>query len=161
MAEGVGRRLQVESIPALAFASLGCAQIVQVLLEDVLSRSRATAYGFNSPIRAHNRSKPGPDQIRIALVYRIDRIGFRFDQLGHARAYSNSSAARGLTLRERTWFSAAMTQRSIPQSLPATAPRRAATAHAQVARTDITLLNAALVAVVLVVVLITNTTGAG
>lgn len=54
-----------------------------------------------------------------------------------------------------------MTQRSIPQSPPATAPRRAAAVHAQAARIDITLLNAALVAVVLVVVLITNTTGAG
>ena len=141
VAEGVDRRLHSESIPALAFASRMRTGIVRDVLEGALSRSRAAAYGFNPPIRAHHGSKPGRDQIRAALAYRIDRTGFRFD--------------------ERAWFSAAMTQRSIPQSLPATAPRRAAAVHAQAARIDITLLNAALVAVVLVVVLITNTTGAG
>jgi hypothetical protein len=95
------------------------------------------------------------------LGYRIDRIEFHFSPLVHAGAYSNSSAAQDLTLRERTWFSAAMTQRNIPQTHPTTAPLRAATMHAQAARIDIHLLNIALVAVVLVVVLITNTTGAG
>lgn len=161
VAEGVDRRLHSESIPALAFASRMRTGIVRDVLEGALSRSRAAAYGFNPPIRAHHGSKPGRDQIRAALAYRIDRTGFRFDRRTLAGAYSNSSAAEGLTLRERAWFSAVMTQRSIPQSLPATAPRRAAAVHAQAARIDITLLNAALVAVVLVVVLITNTTGAG
>jgi hypothetical protein len=161
VAEGVDRRLHSESIPALAFASRGRDEIVRDICERALSRNRAAAYGFNPSVRAHDASDPGPKPRRIAHTYRIDRIEFRFDRRTHAGAYSNSSAAQGLTLRERAWFSAAMTQRSIPQSLPTTAPRRAATAHAQAARIDITVLNAALVAVVLVVVLITTTTGAG
>jgi hypothetical protein len=115
---------------------------------------------FKPCVRSRDGSIPDPEQGRTPLVYRIDRIEFRFDPKTYDHAYSNSSAVLGLTLRERAWFSAAMTQRNIPQSLPAAA-RRAATAHAQVARIDIALLNAALVAVVLVVVLITNTTGAG
>jgi hypothetical protein len=161
VAEGVDRRLHGESIPALAFASRGRTQFAQDIDEALLSRSRTTAYGFNPSIRALYGSDPDQNPHRIDLAYRIDRIGFRFDRRTHAGAYANSSAAKGLTWRERAWFSAAMTQRSIPQSLPTPAPRRAATAHAQAARIDITVLNIALVAVVLVVVLITNTSGAG
>lgn len=80
------------------------------------------------------------------------------------RAYSNSSAATGLTFLETAWFSSVMTQRSIqhPQHAPA---HRAAQAHANAAqarRIDTTVINVALASLVLVVVvLITNTTGAG
>ncbi len=80
------------------------------------------------------------------------------------RAYSNSSAVAGLTCLERAWFSSVMTQRSIqhPQHAPA---HRAAQAHAsavQAKRIDTTVINVALASLVLVVVvLITNTTGAG
>ncbi len=81
------------------------------------------------------------------------------------RAYSNSSAVAGLTLLETAWFSSVMTQRSIqhPQHAPA---HRAAQAHASAAQArridTTTVINVALASLVLVVVvLITNTTGAG
>lgn len=80
------------------------------------------------------------------------------------RAYSNSSAAAGLTFLETAWFSSVMTQRSIqhPQHAPA---HRAAQAHAgaaQARRIDTSVINVALASLVLVVVvLITTLTGAG
>ncbi len=83
---------------------------------------------------------------------------------GHHCAYYNSSAVIGLTFPETTWFSSSMTQRSIqhPQHDPA---HRAAAAHAsarQAKRIDSTVINVSLASLVLVVVvLITNTTGAG
>lgn len=65
-------------------------------------------------------------------------------------------------MRKAAWFSSAMTQRSIhrPHHIPA---RRAArgVAIAQAKRIDPVLLNLALTALVLVVVLITPFTGAG
>lgn len=81
----------------------------------------------------------------------------------HAGAYSDSSAAGGLTSRERAWFSAAMTQRNIHRPRHDLARR---TARASVAvRTEgipANVLTAAIAALVLVVVvLITTPTGAG
>ena len=78
-------------------------------------------------------------------------------------AHADSSVRRGLTWRKEAWFSAAMTQRNIqhPHHRPA---RRAARsiAIAQTKRVDTVVLNVALVALVLVVVvLITPFTGAG
>ncbi len=81
----------------------------------------------------------------------------------HPGAYSQSSAAQGLTRCERSWFSAAMTQRSIqqPQNTPAHRAARSAVI-AQPKRIEIPVLNVALAAlVVVVVVLITPFTGAG
>jgi hypothetical protein len=79
-------------------------------------------------------------------------------------AYADSSATGGLTLRKETWFSAAMTQRSIQHShnIPARRAARSA-AIAQAERTpDHFILNVALAAlVIVVVVLITPFTGAG
>lgn len=80
-----------------------------------------------------------------------------------AGAYSDSSAAGGLTSEERAWFSAVMTQRNIHRPLHDLARR---TARASVAvRTEgiaANVLNAAIAALVLVVVvLITTPTGAG
>lgn len=82
----------------------------------------------------------------------------------HLRAYSNSSAATGLTFPETAWFSSVMTQRSIqhPQHAPAHRAAQARAGIAQAKRIDTTVINVALATLVLVVVvLITNTTGAG
>lgn len=83
-------------------------------------------------------------------------------RVGHAAAYSVSSAAGDLTFRKRAWFSAAMTQRSIQLPTDATAHRAARSAAIASKRIDIAVLNVALAALVLVVVvLITTPTGAG
>jgi|GEM_PF-3301488 len=81
----------------------------------------------------------------------------------HLHAYSNSSAAAVLTFLETAWFSSVMTQRSIqhPQHAPAHRAAQARAGMAQAKRIDTTVINVALATLVLVVVLITNTTGAG
>jgi hypothetical protein len=85
-------------------------------------------------------------------------------QQAHARAYSDSSAAEGLTWRKRTWFSAAMTQRNIPRPLQDNARTTARTSSVAARTEGIAhhVLNAAFAAfVVVVVVLITTPSGAG
>lgn len=78
------------------------------------------------------------------------------------RAYSNSSAATGLTFLETAWFSSVMTQRSIQHPQHAPAHRAAQASAAQAKRIDTTVINVALASLVLVVVvLITTLTGAG
>ncbi len=79
------------------------------------------------------------------------------------RAYSNSSAAAGLTFPETAWFSSVMTQRNIQHSQHAPAYRAAQVSAARAKRIIDTIgINVALASLVLVVVvLITNTTGAG
>ncbi|MES2669664.1 MAG: hypothetical protein V4673_04495 [Pseudomonadota bacterium] len=123
------------------------------------------------PSPAHDDADRGPERRSIAAArnasaarYRIDRTGIHALNHAHRRAYSNSSAVAGLTSLETAWFSSVMTQRSIPHPQHAPA-HRAARAHAGAAhakRIDTAVINVALASLVLVVVvLITNTTGAG
>ena len=107
-------------------------------------------------MRGHCRGTDGVRQ-------HIDIKRFITPHQGHTVAYSQSSVAQGLTRPERSWFSAAMTQRSIQQPQNTSAHRAARSAViAQTKRIDISALNVALAAlVVVVVVLITPFTGAG
>jgi hypothetical protein len=96
--------------------------------------------------------------------YRIDPNKIHCRDESCRGAHADSSAHRGLTLRQAAWFSSVMTQRSINRQPPIPA-RRAARSAAVFAhkRHDILIVNAALAALVLVVVvvLITPFTGAG
>jgi hypothetical protein len=76
-------------------------------------------------------------------------------------AYDESSVRQGLTFLAKPWFSADMTQRNIHRTHSGIA-NIATPAHAIAQRIPLSVLNAALAALVLVVVvLITTPTGAG
>lgn len=68
-----------------------------------------------------------------------------------------------MTSLETVWFSWRMTQRTIQHPQHATAPRatRAHVGVAQAKRIDTTVINVVLASLVLVVILITTSTGAG
>jgi hypothetical protein len=126
-------------------------------------RTARAAYGFN---RGDGRTQRGIPEVPAiaatagALVHLIDLNIFVPPETAASGAYAESSAGRGLTLREPACFPSAMTQRSIQQPDRPTARRaEKAVVIAQAERIH----NIALAALVLVVVvvLITPFTGAG
>jgi hypothetical protein len=97
------------------------------------------------------------------MLYMIDFEYISAEKKAYSGVYVDSSADKGLTCRRQACFSSSMTQRSIQHPNRFTAQRAARLAViAQTERIDMVVVNVALTALVLVVVvLITTFTGAG